>query len=494
VPPSSGTTTRAEGQILALFAVTVVAIFIGMALVFDVGNLLIQRRMAQDAADGGALAGAQALVQGASDPTIRDTIKSFGEGTSGPWGTTVTVTPHNYYVDATGVNVGAIGSGMPNPVPVGIHVEITRSIPATFSRLIGIKQLTATGFATGAAGVGPVDVMLALDTTGSMGSTGFNAEQNAVHDFVQAMNMVKGDPKSVRVGMARFQGAVCGDTNPGGVDSTVSCSGGSAPFDDATVLSTLTDDPDTLMTIACGPAPSVNCPNDYSGAIACSTLKLPLPLANDGSTKPLRLVAGSATTSPGTVAPYGCPLNYIGKGPDCQCLPGPVPQPAATTVWTEQVGTKLANAFNVMQGNLTGQPGNSYWGWTDATRPTARPVLVMMTDGQDNSPMAATPATIAATALTLKSNVKGNVTIYTVGYYDSGISNIADAGAPIKCPGPTYPPVGIIPSATDNLMHDLSSSGINDCQYYAPLLKADDNLPAAFLKIAGRIQAGRLTN
>jgi len=86
------------------------------------------------------------------------------------------------------------------------------------------------------------------------------------------------------------------------------------------------------------------------------------------------------------------------------------------------------------------------------------------------------------------------VTIYTLGYYGLGESAIASAASyPYPCIGGTYPPAGITPSETDNLMHDLSSSTLTDCQYYSPMKKSDLSLPDAFVKIASKIQQGRLT-
>jgi Flp pilus assembly protein TadG len=470
-----------EGQVLILFALAVVAILAGMTLVFDVGDQLIQRRMAQDGADSAALAGGHALAEGQSTTQIRDVITSYAGGVSGPFGASAITVVTAYYVDAADTNLGSVGQTMPNPGPAGVHVEVSRKIPATFSNFLGIGSFTATGVATGATATGPVDIMLALDTTGSMGTAGFAAEQKAVHDFVIAMKLKPGDANSVRIGLARFQGAVCSDdSNHRSGDNSTHCNASPTPWDDATILSQLTDDPDTLLTIACGNVTSgtnnclTNNVMDYT-SIVCSSLLLPTPLGLDGET---------ILSSPsGHVTPLGCPLNYMGASPDCNCLPA---------AWFEVEGTKLANAFNVMQGKLAGQASNNYWAWSDASRPTARKVLIMMTDGQDNSGPGQTPATnIVQAAAALKTNANGDVTIYTIGYYSLGESAIANAGSyPYPCIGSTFP---ASVSATDQLMHDLSSSTATDCQYYAPMKKSDLSLPAAFVKIAGKIQQGRLT-
>src|SRR5450755_2319393 len=121
---------REEGQVLILFAFAVVAILAGMTLVFDVGDQLIQRRMAQDGADSAALAGGHALAEGQSTTQIKDVITSYAGGVSGPFGASATTVVTAYYVDAADTNLGAVGQLMPNPGPAGIHVQVSRTIPA----------------------------------------------------------------------------------------------------------------------------------------------------------------------------------------------------------------------------------------------------------------------------------------------------------------------------------------------------------------------------
>jgi Flp pilus assembly protein TadG len=58
---SSNTDPRQRGQTLVLFTLTLVALLIAAALVFDVGQSLADRRSQQDAADAAALAGARYL-------------------------------------------------------------------------------------------------------------------------------------------------------------------------------------------------------------------------------------------------------------------------------------------------------------------------------------------------------------------------------------------------------------------------------------------------
>lgn len=66
------------GQIVALFAVSLLAVVALLGLIFDGGNLYLQRRTAQNAADAGSLAGTRALMYASTSP---DPTVSPGEST-----------------------------------------------------------------------------------------------------------------------------------------------------------------------------------------------------------------------------------------------------------------------------------------------------------------------------------------------------------------------------------------------------------------------------
>ncbi|MFP5343339.1 MAG: pilus assembly protein TadG-related protein, partial [Candidatus Limnocylindria bacterium] len=65
----SSTTDRARGrgQIVVLFAGSIVVLLLIAALVFDVGMMLVERRDQQNAADAAALAGARHVLVSATD-------------------------------------------------------------------------------------------------------------------------------------------------------------------------------------------------------------------------------------------------------------------------------------------------------------------------------------------------------------------------------------------------------------------------------------------
>ena len=97
-----------------------------------------------------------------------------------------------------------------------------------------------------------------------------------------------------------------------------------------------------------------------------------------------------------------------------------------------------------------------------------------------------------------------DVEIYVVGFYCNNSSasstaqtlgwcssDLAVTAAPHACPGPTWPTTGPVPSATDTLLRNVSSSPPGTCDHYFPLQKSE-TLPQLFRVIAGSIAKGRL--
>ena len=64
---------RSRGQILALFALSMVVIILAVALVIDGGNALLQRRATQNASDFAALAGARIIATWIDNDTVNGT-------------------------------------------------------------------------------------------------------------------------------------------------------------------------------------------------------------------------------------------------------------------------------------------------------------------------------------------------------------------------------------------------------------------------------------
>lgn len=88
---------RFDGQVLVLMAVSMVVLLGFTALAVDVGHLLGQRRMTQNAADAAALAGARLLMANRTDPEIIAAARDYAQrnGYQGAFG------PANIQIDRT---------------------------------------------------------------------------------------------------------------------------------------------------------------------------------------------------------------------------------------------------------------------------------------------------------------------------------------------------------------------------------------------------------
>jgi Flp pilus assembly protein TadG len=145
---------------LVLFAFAFIAMVSVVGLVVDGGNLMVQRRTAQNAADAAALAGARALARAtsATDSTIAAAICAYLVANKYRWAPTATAE----FIDATGASVSAIGltsdcQGVQSPVLIpgsasGVKVGATiGSIPTYFLAVAGIKTQSVSAVASGAA-------------------------------------------------------------------------------------------------------------------------------------------------------------------------------------------------------------------------------------------------------------------------------------------------------------------------------------------------------
>jgi hypothetical protein len=153
---SSTTERRAErGQILIIFAVSLVVVFGIAALVFDGGSLLLEKRAQQNAADAAALAGARFLPANAGQAELAAIDVATANGfTHGQNNQTVTVNipPQN------GPNAGRNGY---------IEVLIDAEKPSFFSGIWGIfsHDVGSRSVAANQIGVRGPFAMLSLNPT-----------------------------------------------------------------------------------------------------------------------------------------------------------------------------------------------------------------------------------------------------------------------------------------------------------------------------------------
>lgn len=116
---------RERGQTLAVVALVLVALMAFLALIVDMGNLYSQRRLMQNAADAGALAGARTLALNKDETAIRQAVQQYAVTRNG--------------AQAYGVNI----------LTRTLTVTVNKTFPTYFAGAIGIRQLSVQARAEG---------------------------------------------------------------------------------------------------------------------------------------------------------------------------------------------------------------------------------------------------------------------------------------------------------------------------------------------------------
>jgi Flp pilus assembly protein TadG len=520
--------SRESAQIMVLFVVFIMVLLVLAGSAYDYASIVVDDAKLQNAVDASALAGADALTSNQTLPA--QTAVALAIATTNSYLSDNQVTSSNSTIQVTPVP-WVPGAGTPTPVATvytGISVDVTRNHPTAFWPLVGVPQVTMhnAGSAQGARSM--LDVMLSMDTTGSLVVTGDLTDTtqgvtgtqliNAILGFVQQLNPTTSDPLGPKIGIARYAGIKCSwkDLDSDGYidvyldgshpnEYTKSYSGTSCT-DDATVLSNLTLNQTNLNNIANGTAGA--CPSGVPTTEACPLQHHPY-------------ILGTATYHNGSSTQNSSNFPYYTGTKEPNAICAVMPNDALSPEIPNAISTN-GFAWSTANGARNGS-GNAQ----------ARRVLVIMTDGQDEawpstgvapnqtdyafpeSPASNYDSTFQTLANHLKaSNPDGNggpgVEIYVVGYFctDGGSfqsntyppnnfcqSQIAYTASPRACPGPpgaAIPPSSQL-SAVDQMLINVSSSSPGTCDHYIPLSKADKTLPTVFTQLAGTISRGRLT-
>jgi Flp pilus assembly protein TadG len=137
---------RAHGQVVVIFAVSMVGIMAAAGLAFDIGRFYSEKRFLQNAADSGALAIANALIRGESNTDAeaegRDVLARNLLGS--PTGTvaSVALTPQyetGHAGDPDWLSSGILISGG------SIRVAVRSDVGYTFGRVIGLGSAVVGG-------------------------------------------------------------------------------------------------------------------------------------------------------------------------------------------------------------------------------------------------------------------------------------------------------------------------------------------------------------
>ena len=147
-----------RGQMLVLFAISLSVIVMGVGLVIDGGNALVQRRGSQNASDFASLAGARVIAEfidgdlgNGTDANVRAAI-SNALATNGALPVTFSAPDGPRYIDANGGLLGYVGTGAIPPTAVGVKVASQRTWKPNFLGIVGMNSWTATTEATAKGG------------------------------------------------------------------------------------------------------------------------------------------------------------------------------------------------------------------------------------------------------------------------------------------------------------------------------------------------------
>lgn len=170
---------RQRGAVIIVVAASLIAIMGFAAICVDVGYLIYTQRRLQAATDAAALAGATDLWSQSWNTAYSDAVAySAGQANQLPGGATVSST------SVTGLTLASIQLPYKQAASGynGIQVTQKASVRTFFANVFGIKaatvSATSTAAAGGAGGPAQYNVMIILDTTGSMNTNDSNCRNS----------------------------------------------------------------------------------------------------------------------------------------------------------------------------------------------------------------------------------------------------------------------------------------------------------------------------
>mgnify|MGYP006283466655 CR=1 FL=1 len=181
---------NAEGAAGIIFAMLLVLILAAAGLGLDMARLISAKSAAQTAADGAALS---AAAEPSSDNGVLSALAKDYVQANGPSSSLVALSDASVDFDAS--------TGM-------ITVSLAGEAPMAFMGLVGIPSASFTVTATATrASSGPLDLVLALDTTGSMndvikGVKKIDALRTAARELVSAVSV----SEYAQIGVVKFSG------------------------------------------------------------------------------------------------------------------------------------------------------------------------------------------------------------------------------------------------------------------------------------------------
>ena len=142
---------RDKGQVLVLFCISIVAMLIALALLYDGARALVLRRQLQNAADAAALAGANVISSGTSPGCANNGVIRTAVATAAK----DSVKTNLGWSDATvasNVTVTCPSGGTPDWQNLAVAVSIQDIAPTYFGRIAGNSNMTVAASGTAVNG------------------------------------------------------------------------------------------------------------------------------------------------------------------------------------------------------------------------------------------------------------------------------------------------------------------------------------------------------
>ncbi|HET6171947.1 MAG TPA: VWA domain-containing protein [Gaiellales bacterium] len=201
-----------RGQILPLAVIALVALLGVAAFAIDVGYAYYAKRQLQAATDAAALAGAQDL------PNVSTAFRTAAEYAGDNTPPNLSSFDFTYQAKCTNTSVIAAGCN-PSLNPNALVVSGTASTNAWFAKLFGIDHFDVSAHASACSPCSstPVDIVIAIDRTGSMctpqGLGGTCTDLDNAKEGVRTM-LAMLNPPNAQVGMVAFPPVETTTTDP----------------------------------------------------------------------------------------------------------------------------------------------------------------------------------------------------------------------------------------------------------------------------------------
>ena len=382
---------EAEGNVAILFGVALIPILLSVGVAVDYGRAMIVRDRMADAAD------AAALAIGSWPDLTPDQMKTKAQ----------------QFFDANypPSTLGTVGKLDVSFSGEDINVSVSGSVKTTFMNLANVDHVDVGAKSTVTKKQRNIELVLVLDTTGSMGQGGkMAAMQSAAKKMVQTLFNGKSTSDSLKIAVVPFSAAVNIGTdklNSGWLDKTA---GSTISYEDfkagVKVLDLydqinnrnwagcvrerggqyeLTDDAPTSANTRWAPYFAPDEPDSPSG-YANNYL-------NDGSYSGATCYSGNSNADKRqcyTGKYNNATVNGTSKGPDYNC------PPRAITPLTNNQGQVISAIEQLQPKGNTVIPAGLLWGWrvSSPTEPFTEGVayddekwvkaIVLLTDGENN--------------------------------------------------------------------------------------------------------------